>query len=241
MCGRDFEIRNSDRDKKHCSKWCFYESTTQAERPEKPPELVEVLVQEGHGFESIHGRVLAHLRGEVDELGVTLRAARATTNHYLEAVETVQEVIDDVGRDEVLDELLEQLIQDLEFPAYTDGHAIEEAIETSSSYYEFSEKLRTNRDRVRRLARAMGVIGRFEGGYQQRELHERISVILDRDEEERWLQEDDADELQELLDPFDDDRMGSYEVSRAVNDPTNEGPSLIDPVGSDQSGMEEFG
>lgn len=65
------------------------------------------------------------------------------------------------------------------------------------------------------------------------ELHDRMPVILDRDEEDRWLEQDDEDELQAMLDPFPGDRMTTYEVSAAVYSPTNEGPELIEPVGTD--------
>ena len=73
------------------------------------------------------------------------------------------------------------------------------------------------------------------------EIHGRMPVILDRDEEDRWLEADDEDELQALLDPYPAGRMETYEVSRAVNNPANEGPELVEPVGSDQTGLGEFG
>lgn len=72
------------------------------------------------------------------------------------------------------------------------------------------------------------------------ELHDRMPVILDRDEKDRWLEEEDEGEPQAMLDPFPADRMTTYEVSTAVNSPANEGPELIEPVGSDQSGLDEF-
>lgn len=73
------------------------------------------------------------------------------------------------------------------------------------------------------------------------ELHDRMPVILDRDEERRWLGADDPDELQSLLDPFPDDRTERYEVSTKVNNPANDGPELIEPVGSSQTGLDAFG
>ena len=73
------------------------------------------------------------------------------------------------------------------------------------------------------------------------ELHDRMPVILERDEERAWLEADDAEERQALLDPYPADRMRSYEVSRQVNDPTNEGPALVEPVGGTQSGLGDFG
>lgn len=71
-------------------------------------------------------------------------------------------------------------------------------------------------------------------------LHDRMPVILGREEERRWLEADDHSDRQALLDPFPADRTTAHEVSMAVNNPANEGPELIEPVGSDQSGLGEF-
>jgi len=79
---------------------------------------------------------------------------------------------------------------------------------------------------------ANGVVGK---------LHDRMPVILDREEEARWLGEADPAELRALLDPLPDGRTTRWEVSTAVNDPTREGPALVEPVGSSQSGLGEFG
>lgn len=73
------------------------------------------------------------------------------------------------------------------------------------------------------------------------ELHDRMPVILERDEEGIWLKSDEVEELQSLLDPFPDGRMRTYEVSKSVNSPANEGSELVEPIGSDQSGLSEFG
>jgi putative SOS response-associated peptidase YedK len=73
------------------------------------------------------------------------------------------------------------------------------------------------------------------------ELHDRMPVILDRDEEQRWLEADDPDELETLLDAFPDERTERYEVSKKVNNPAHDGPELIEPVGSSQRGLDAFG
>lgn len=73
------------------------------------------------------------------------------------------------------------------------------------------------------------------------ELHDRMPVILVPDEEQRWLTESDVDELQRLLDAFPERKTRSWDVSRAVNNPGNDGPELFEPIGSDQAGLEEFG
>lgn len=72
------------------------------------------------------------------------------------------------------------------------------------------------------------------------QIHDRMPVILDADEEARWLEADDEAELEALLDPFPGERTRSHEVSRAVNDPANDRPELIEPVGSDQSELGRF-
>jgi putative SOS response-associated peptidase YedK len=60
------------------------------------------------------------------------------------------------------------------------------------------------------------------------DLHHRMAVILDPDEEETWLRGT-ADEAAALLDPYDGP-MEAYPVSTAVNDPSNDGPSLVEAV-----------
>lgn len=72
------------------------------------------------------------------------------------------------------------------------------------------------------------------------ELHDRTPVILDEHEEERWLEEDDEDELLSMLDPFPGERTETFEVFTAVNNPENEGPQLIEPKEGDQTGLGEF-
>jgi putative SOS response-associated peptidase YedK len=60
------------------------------------------------------------------------------------------------------------------------------------------------------------------------DLHHRMAVVLDRDDESTWLHGD-PDEAQSLLEPYDGE-MRAYPVSRAVNDPGNESPGLLDSV-----------
>lgn len=72
------------------------------------------------------------------------------------------------------------------------------------------------------------------------ELHDRMPVILDGEEEEAWLETKDENALHELLYPYPAEDTRSYEVATAVNNPGNEGPELIEPLGSDQSGIGDF-
>jgi len=60
------------------------------------------------------------------------------------------------------------------------------------------------------------------------DLHHRMAVILDPDEEETWLTSD-TDTAAELLDPYDGP-MRTYPVSTAVNSPSNDSPEIIEEV-----------
>jgi putative SOS response-associated peptidase YedK len=64
------------------------------------------------------------------------------------------------------------------------------------------------------------------------ELHHRMAVVLDPDEEETWL-DGSTGEAAALLDPFPDDEMVAHPVSTRVNDVANDDPTLVDPVATD--------
>ncbi|WP_276299393.1 SOS response-associated peptidase [Halorussus lipolyticus] len=75
------------------------------------------------------------------------------------------------------------------------------------------------------------------------EVHHRMPVMLDRDEEDRWLRESDPEVLGDLLDPYPADEMRAYPVSSAVNDPGNDSPEVIEEVPAEddvQTGLDEF-
>ncbi|RLN01510.1 SOS response-associated peptidase [Haloarcula sp. Atlit-7R] len=61
------------------------------------------------------------------------------------------------------------------------------------------------------------------------DLHHRMAVILDPDEESTWLRGS-AGDVSALLDPYDAP-MQTYPVSSAVNSPANDSPELIEPAG----------
>ncbi|PSP85088.1 DUF159 family protein [Halobacteriales archaeon QS_1_68_17] len=61
------------------------------------------------------------------------------------------------------------------------------------------------------------------------DLHHRMSVILPSGEEKRWLAAD-PDDAADLLVPHPADEMRAYPVSRAVNDPANDSPAVIEEV-----------
>lgn len=61
-------------------------------------------------------------------------------------------------------------------------------------------------------------------------IHDRMPVILHREDEEAWLDgESDPGLLENLLAPFPAEEMAGYRVSTKVNNPENEGADLIEP------------
>lgn len=71
-------------------------------------------------------------------------------------------------------------------------------------------------------------------------IHDRMPVILEQNEEGVWLEEDDTDELQSMLDPYPAEQTDAYEITTAVNSPENDSPDVIEPIGHGQSGLGEF-
>jgi len=65
-------------------------------------------------------------------------------------------------------------------------------------------------------------------------LHNRMPVILPKEVEQVWLDQDITDSffLKSLLMPYPADLMIAYEVSTLVNSPKNNGPECLIPVGS---------
>jgi putative SOS response-associated peptidase YedK len=62
--------------------------------------------------------------------------------------------------------------------------------------------------------------------------HERMPVILNREDYSTWLTPGEMTPLalKPLLKPFDADKMTAYEVSKLVNSPGNDTPDIIRPV-----------
>jgi putative SOS response-associated peptidase YedK len=72
-------------------------------------------------------------------------------------------------------------------------------------------------------------------------LHHRMAVVLDPDEEERWLADADPGTHRELLDPSPAEQWRSYPVSTRVNDPNNDDPGIVEEIDPDvQTGLGEF-
>jgi putative SOS response-associated peptidase YedK len=64
------------------------------------------------------------------------------------------------------------------------------------------------------------------------ELHDRMPVILHRDDEEEWLdpEVEDPARVMRFLGPYPAEEMEVVPVSRKVNNARNDGPDLIEPV-----------
>jgi putative SOS response-associated peptidase YedK len=63
-------------------------------------------------------------------------------------------------------------------------------------------------------------------------LHERMPVIVRREDEEEWLSHDitDPEQVERLLRPYPEEAMRVYPVSTAVNNTRHNSPELIEPV-----------
>jgi putative SOS response-associated peptidase YedK len=62
-------------------------------------------------------------------------------------------------------------------------------------------------------------------------IHNRMPVILHRENEDAWLDKGTSvAHLRSLLVPYTADKMEAYPVSRVVNNPANEGAELVQPV-----------
>ncbi|SDX87469.1 SOS response-associated peptidase [Halobellus clavatus] len=61
------------------------------------------------------------------------------------------------------------------------------------------------------------------------DLHHRMAVVLDPEEESTWLQGS-TEEAARLLDPYPAEAWDAYPVSTRVNSPGNDDPGLVDPI-----------
>jgi putative SOS response-associated peptidase YedK len=70
-------------------------------------------------------------------------------------------------------------------------------------------------------------------------IHDRMPVVLPRDEEAAWLTGD-PEERAALCRPYPDSDLDAYEISTRVNDPGDDDPGVIEPLGHEQSGLGDF-
>jgi len=65
-----------------------------------------------------------------------------------------------------------------------------------------------------------------------KQLHDRMPVVLSREEEGIWMDpESKPEELISLLNPYPGDRVEMYKVSKELNKPSNNFPELLEPQG----------
>ena len=61
-------------------------------------------------------------------------------------------------------------------------------------------------------------------------IHDRMPVILSKDQEKRWLEAYELQEIESILKVKREYGLKAYEISRRVNSPSNEGPDILSPV-----------
>lgn len=61
-------------------------------------------------------------------------------------------------------------------------------------------------------------------------IHHRMPVILRKEDEKKWLEKTDQNELLKLLKPFEDKLMDAYPISELVNSPINNSPEIIKKI-----------
>ena len=62
------------------------------------------------------------------------------------------------------------------------------------------------------------------------EIHDRMPVILSKDDEKKWLESSDQEELLGLIRPFPATEMDAYRISTLVNSPGNNSKEIIEKV-----------
>ena len=62
------------------------------------------------------------------------------------------------------------------------------------------------------------------------QIHNRMPLIIDAEDQAEWLGESDSDDLTDLLKPFPANRMKILEISTLVNNPKNNDASLLEPI-----------
>ncbi len=62
------------------------------------------------------------------------------------------------------------------------------------------------------------------------DIHNRMPVILEPENEQSWLRENNEESLKKLLVPFSSGKMDAYAISKEVNSPKNNKAEIILPV-----------
>jgi len=67
-------------------------------------------------------------------------------------------------------------------------------------------------------------------------IHDRMPVILKREDEKKWLNPAPEEELLKFLQPYPSEQMMKYPVSRKVNSPMNDIPEILESIEERQLG-----
>lgn len=62
------------------------------------------------------------------------------------------------------------------------------------------------------------------------DIHDRMPVILSKEDESKWLSDLSLDEAVGMLKPYDQDLMKAYPISTLVNSPSNNSALITDPI-----------
>jgi putative SOS response-associated peptidase YedK len=146
-----------------------------------------------------------------------------------------------------------------EQPAFRDAFRERPCLVLSSGYYEWAGERRSAQPY--RICRQdgepfvmAGIWAAHENGPRQgsvavltceanavvEPIHDRMPVILARSEEKRWLRGGPKGR-RELLDTPEGSAFEAHPISSAINDPSTEGPELIDPLDHEQGDLGAFG
>lgn len=142
-----------------------------------------------------------------------------------------------------------------ERPAFREAWAERPCLVPSSGFYEWQER-RDGPNRPYRIHRpgdpAFALAGLWtENGAPRMTIlttepndtlapiHDRMPVVLEREDERRWLAGD-PDERRALCRPYAGDDLVAYPIDRRVNDPSNDDPSIIEPTTDPQTGLDRF-
>ena len=71
-------------------------------------------------------------------------------------------------------------------------------------------------------------------------IHDRMAVLLPREDEQTWLTADPTTR-RDLCRPYDGGDLDMYPISTRVNDPANDDPGIIDPADTEQSDLGAWG
>ncbi|PLX09216.1 MAG: hypothetical protein C0598_11925 [Marinilabiliales bacterium] len=68
-----------------------------------------------------------------------------------------------------------------------------------------------------------------------KDIHNRMPVILNKNDEKAWLFEDEPAFLKKLMQPYNPEEMQAYKISSEINSPANNKPDLIKEFKGGQS------